>query len=246
MSKAPAVTRSSAAFVPPNSAVPSGGTDKAKGGQPLPKISPRRRPTKNLLRLAAALSVAVAALMSSGADADDATPSPSSSSTELRDANGNVVGFVAFDPADGGTRVTVWATLPAGSDGIHGFHIHANDNPANGEGCIADPAQPANTHFASADGHYNSSGATHGDHAGDMPALFFTEAGRGSISLLTDRFDTQEIKGKAVILHQGPDNYGNVPVGTAANQYTPNGEAATALTQATGNAGNRIACGVIK
>ncbi len=245
MPKAPALTRPSAASVPPNSAVPSGGTDKAKGGQPLSKSSPRRRPTTSLLRLTAALAVATAALMSSGAEADDATPS-SSSSTELRDANGNFVGFVVFAPADGGTRVTVWATLPAGSDGIHGFHIHANDNPANGEGCIADPAQPANTHFASADVHYNPSGATHGNHAGDMPALFFTEAGLGSISFLTDRFDTQEIKGKAVILHQGPDNYGNVPVGTATNQYTPNGDAATALTQATGNAGNRIACGVIK
>jgi Cu/Zn superoxide dismutase len=52
-----------------------------------------------------------------------------------------------------------------------------------------------------------------------------------------------------VILHAGPDNFGNIPVGTAPNQYTPNSTdpvtGATVLTANTGNAGNRIACGVI-
>ena len=58
----------------------------------------------------------------------------------------------------GSTLATVWASLPPGNGGIHGLHVHvhANDNPANGDGCIADLAQPANTHFLSADGHYNS------------------------------------------------------------------------------------------
>ena len=244
MSQDLSVIRPSAAFVPPSSAVALGGTDKAEGDHPPPGRSPRKRPTKNRLRLAAALALATAAPLTFGADATDAVPSLSF--TELRDANGNLVGIVEFALAGDSTRMTVWATLPAGNDGIHGLHIHANDNPANGVGCIADPAQPANTHFVSADGHYNPNGGTHGNHAGDMPALFFTAAGHGAMSFLTDRFDTQEIKGKAVILHQGSDNYGNVPVGTELNQYTPNGDAATTLTQNTGNAGNRIACGVIK
>jgi Cu/Zn superoxide dismutase len=47
-------------------------------------------------------------------------------------------------------------------------------------------------------------------------------------------------------LHQGPDNYGNVPVGTAPNQYTANSAEATTLTQNTGNAGARIGCAVIQ
>jgi Cu/Zn superoxide dismutase len=38
---------------------------------------------------------------------------------------------------------------------------------------------------------------------------------------------------------------GNVPLGTAANQYTPNSADATTATAKTGNAGDRIACGVI-
>jgi superoxide dismutase, Cu-Zn family len=166
----------------------------------------------------------------------------------LRDASGNSVGRVIFTSGGGSTLIAVSARLPAGAgvDGIHGFHVHANDNPANGDGCIADPAQPAATHFVSADGHYNPGGGTHGDHAGDMPALFFTEGGSAAMSFIHDRFDPAAIRGRAVILHQAPDNYGNIPVGTAANQYTPNGPEATALTQATGNAGARIACGVIQ
>jgi len=164
----------------------------------------------------------------------------------LRDASGNFVGRVVFTSSGASTLIAVTARLPAGTDGIHGFHVHANDNPANGDGCIADPAQPATTHFVSADGHYNPTGGTHGDHAGDMPALFFTESGSAAMTFLHDRFDAVAIRGRAVILHQAPDNYGNVPVGTAANQYTPNGPEATALTQATGNAGARIACGVIQ
>jgi superoxide dismutase, Cu-Zn family len=169
-------------------------------------------------------------------------------SAALRDASGNFVGRVVFTSGNTSTLIAVTARLPAGAgvDGIHGFHVHANDNPANGDGCIADPAQPATTHFVSADGHYNPGGGTHGDHAGDMPALFFTQTGNAAMSFFHDRFDSQAIRGRAVILHQAPDNYGNVPVGAAANQYTPNGPEATALTQATGNAGARIACGVIQ
>ena len=49
-----------------------------------------------------------------------------------------------------------------------------------------------------------------------------------------------------VILHANPDNFGNVPTGSADNQYTANSEAATTATANTGNAGNRVACGVIR
>jgi Cu-Zn family superoxide dismutase len=49
-----------------------------------------------------------------------------------------------------------------------------------------------------------------------------------------------------VIVHAGSDNYGNIPIGDAPDQYTPNSEAATEATAKTGNAGARIACGVIE
>jgi Cu-Zn family superoxide dismutase len=164
----------------------------------------------------------------------------------LRDANGGIAARVLFAKVGANPVVTVTAKLAASAeDSIHGFHVHANDNPANGDGCIADPAQPANTHFVSADGHFNPDGGIHGHHAGDMPALFITAAGDGAMSFLTDHFAPDDILGRAVILHAAPDNYANIPVGAAANQYTPNSADATTLTNNTGNAGNRIACGVI-
>ena len=166
-------------------------------------------------------------------------------STVLRDASGNFVATVLFTAVGGGTLVTVAARVPNGA-GVHGFHVHANDNPANGDGCIADPAQPANTHFVSADGHFNPGAATHGNHAGDMPPLFVAASGNTATSFITDRFTPSDVKGRAVILHALSDNLGNVPVGAAANQYTANAADATTLTANTGNAGNRIACGVIQ
>lgn len=202
------------------------------------------------LTISLGLALTVAACGSPEPGPDGSTHQDSSiahaSTALLKDANGNSVARLVFTRAREGTLVSVSAQLDAGMAGIHGLHVHANDNPANGDGCIADPAQPASTHFVSADGHYNPGGGTHGNHAGDMPALFVTESGSGRMSFVIDHFTPEEIKGKAVILHQSPDNYGNVPVGTAANQYTPNAPDATTLTQNTGNAGVRIACGVIQ
>jgi Cu-Zn family superoxide dismutase len=215
---------------------------------------------RNRLTHAATLAVvALAAALSGCAGEPDALGTESTAIAEgpkhhgkavasavLRDASGAYVGRVVFAAAHHRTTVFVTAELPSGMDGIHGFHVHANDNPANGDGCIADPAQLASTHFVSADGHYNPGGGAHGAHAGDMPALFFTEDGKAAMSFVTDRIAPAEIEGKAVVLHAAPDNYGNVPVGAAANQYTANSAEATAATAATGNAGARIACGVIR
>ena len=59
-----------------------------------------------------------------------------------------------------------------------------------------------------------------------------------------DKLTPAEVVGRAVVLHAGPDNFGNVPVGPATDQYTA-GPTALAKTQATGNAGDRFGCGVI-
>jgi len=49
-----------------------------------------------------------------------------------------------------------------------------------------------------------------------------------------------------VIVHALADNYNNVPRGSKPDQYTANSAAAITLTDDTGNAGDRIGCGVIK
>lgn len=173
-------------------------------------------------------------------NAQDAT------SAVLKDVDGESIGLITFTAVGDSTVVAVAAKLPPDKAGIHGFHIHANDDPSNGEGCIADPQMPATTHFASADGHLNPGHAGHGHHMGDMPALFFTKDGIASMRFVTDTFHIHDLIGAAVVLHAGADNYGNIPVGENPDQYSANSDAATDLTAKTGNGGARIACGVIQ
>jgi superoxide dismutase, Cu-Zn family len=154
----------------------------------------------------------------------------------LRNAAGNTVGQVSFTAVRGGVLVT--ADVSGLAPGFHGYHIHANDDPANGVGCVAPT-------FASADGHFAAAGTTHGAHAGDMPVLLAMANGTARATFVSDRFALSDLRGRAVIVHAGSNNYGNIPVGANPDQYMPNSPAATAATAATGNAGARVLCGVI-
>ena len=79
-----------------------------------------------------------------------------------------------------------------------------------------------------------------------MPSPLVLADGSARLKFTTDRLDPATLAGKAVILHAKPDNFGNVPVGDALNQYKPNDPAATDLTARTGNASDRVACGLIR
>jgi superoxide dismutase, Cu-Zn family len=125
---------------------------------------------------------------------------------------------------------------------FHGFHVHANDNPANGRGCVADPSDPSSTWFVSADGHLSASGQTHGEHSGDLPSPLVMADGTARLSFSTDRIKPEVLRGTAVILHDMPDNFGNVP----PTDYTANSPEAIERTAATGNAGDRVACGLLR
>lgn len=169
---------------------------------------------------------------------------------ELRTAAGESVGEVVFSPAPGesGTVVLARVDLPDSVPGksFHGFHVHSNDDPANGEGCVADAGAAPSTWFVSADGHFaGTPGATHGDHAGDMPAVYVDGNGRADTTFVTDTVRASDLRGKAVMLHVGGDNFGTVPTGAAPEQYAANSDTAVGLTSRTGNGGDRLACGVI-
>jgi superoxide dismutase, Cu-Zn family len=151
----------------------------------------------------------------------------------LLDVNGAKVGRVKFSSDDHHTYVTVRLSGAPGADAFHGFHIHANNDPANGEGCVAAGK------FASADGHF------HGQHTGDLPSVYVNADGSFEATYTLDKIKREELTGKAVVFHAGADNFGNVPVGADPDKYTANSQAATDLTNATGNAGARVACGVI-
>jgi superoxide dismutase, Cu-Zn family len=178
---------------------------------------------------------------------DDEPGDAERSGTDLRSAAGETLGRATFLATDSGaTLVTVTAHLPSELAGIHGMHVHANDVADNGEGCIADPNAPASEHFVSVDGHYNPDSESHGGHQGDLPALFVSHEGEAYLRFLTDQFAPEDLRGRALIVHASKDNYGNIPLGDADDQYTANSEAATELTAKTGNAGARVLCGVIE
>lgn len=165
----------------------------------------------------------------------------------LRSADGTRLGSVSFadDRDSEGTAVTVWLRRTAGVEAFHGLHIHANDTTANGDGCIADPAQPSSTWFLSADGHWKDDPAQlHGHHTGDLPSVFVNADGSVRLRVIVDKLTPSQVVGRAVVLHAGPDNFGNVPVGALPDQYTA-GPTALAKTQGTGNAGDRFGCGVV-
>jgi Cu-Zn family superoxide dismutase len=166
----------------------------------------------------------------------------------MRDANGQTLGVVKFKQQQG--YVVVTASVRGLSPGFHGFHVHANSDPANGFGCIADPAQPSSTWFVSADGHYRVGTETHGAHQGDMPILLLNGTGTGDSTartrFRTDRFAVADISGRAIIVHALADNFANIPLGANTDQYTANGQAAIDKTAATGNAGDRILCGLVQ
>ena len=164
----------------------------------------------------------------------------------LLDADGQVIGQASFlraaDHQVSGVIAIDFATFGAG---FHAIHLHANDDPANGEGCIADPDQPPEEHFLSADDHYNPDGVDHGEHAGDLPSVRILSDGRGFLSFVQD-IDLDALDGLALVLHADRDNFGHVPVGQAPDDYRPNSKKALELTRTAGHTGHRIACGVIR
>lgn len=150
----------------------------------------------------------------------------------VRDADGQVVGKVTLRRGGrSGTSVSVRAR--GLTPGFHGFHVHA----------IGTCTPP----FTSAGGHLNPTDADHGEHVGDMPSLLVQEDGTARLTFETDRFTVRDLfdsDGSAVIIHAGPDNFANIPsryVSSETGEPGPDED-----TLAAGDAGARVACGVVR
>jgi len=130
-------------------------------------------------------------------------------------------GEATFEEVDGKVRVVVFAQ-GLKPNAPHGFHIHEAGDCSSGDGM-------------STKGHFNPHAKPHGDpksaerHAGDLPSLNAGKDGRAMIDVTVDAISIGkgpgDIVGRGLIIHAQADDY---------------------KTQPTGNAGARIACGVIK
>lgn len=135
-------------------------------------------------------------------------------------SDSNVRGVVTFMEYEDG-RVAVRADLENVPPGLHGFHVHETGD------CSAPDA-------TSAGGHFNPWGNPHGGpeatthHVGDLGNVRAGANGVVSTTVWSSDLSVSagpaSVEGKAVILHADPDDL---------------------VSQPTGAAGGRIACGVI-
>jgi superoxide dismutase, Cu-Zn family len=129
-----------------------------------------------------------------------------------------VTGIVTFTASEGGIKVI--ADLQGLSPGKHGIHIHECGD------CSA-------TDGTSAGGHFNPLSKTHGApmdamrHEGDMGNIVADASGKAHLEYIDTMIALEgenSIIGRSVIIHKNEDDF---------------------KTQPTGNAGARVACGVI-
>ncbi|MFR5863801.1 MAG: superoxide dismutase family protein [Acutalibacteraceae bacterium] len=108
--------------------------------------------------------------------------------------------------------------LPSAQGACSGrfFAFHIHE----GSACRGSATDP----FSAAGSHFNPAGCPHPFHAGDLPPLLGCDGDALSV-FLTNRFRVDEVVGRTVIIHDQPDDF---------------------TTQPAGNAGSRIACGVIE
>lgn len=154
-------------------------------------------------------------------EAADATAGVQRAQAQLQSAAGkNVSGTVTFTRGPEG--VAVEGTLNGLEPGKHGFHVHET-----GDCSAAD--------FSSAGGHFNPANVQHGaptdevHHPGDMGNLEVGSDGTATVSitmpeLSMDEGDPAYVIGKAVVVHAKADDLKSQP---------------------SGDAGGRVACGVI-
>ncbi|WJX80191.1 cysteine desulfurase Selenocysteine lyase [Trifolium repens] len=136
----------------------------------------------------------------------------------------DVSGAISFSQ-EGNGPTTVTGNLSGLKPGLHGFHIHALGDTTNG--CL------------STGPHFNPNGKEHGApedetrRAGDLGNINVGDDGTVSFTITDYQIPLtgpNSIIGRAVVVHADPDDLG---------------KGGHELSKTTGNAGGRIACGII-
>ncbi|HYB34450.1 MAG TPA: superoxide dismutase family protein [Mycobacterium sp.] len=169
---------------------------------------------------------------------------PESLTTHLKAPDGTQVATAKFEFDNDYVTVTVQTTgLGQLSPGFHGLHIHkVGKCEPNSVAPTGGP--PGN--FLSAGGHYQAPGHTGVPESGDLTSLQVRKDGAALLVTTTDAFTKDDLLAgdkTAIVIHAGADNFANIP----PERYTQlNGTAGPdETTMSTGDAGKRVACGVI-
>jgi Cu-Zn family superoxide dismutase len=169
----------------------------------------------------ARLGTVIAAVAVTSACASLGGTAPKAQAQLQSKSGSNATGTLSLQQKGDGVLVTgeVRGLAPGST---HGFHVHEKGD------CSAPDASSAGPHF-------NPTGSPHGQmgsgahHGGDMPNIVADERGVALVKVLipgaTLAAGPSSITGRAVVVHRDPDDYS---------------------TQPAGNAGPRIACGVIE
>ena len=137
---------------------------------------------------------------------------------------GEKIGTVTFADSDQGLVIT--PDLHQLAPGAHGFHIHQKPS------CDVATKDGKLTAAGAAGGHYDPAAkgkhaGPHGmGHRGDLPVLMVNDDGNASQQMLAPRLKLADVEGRAIMIHEGGDNYSDAP-------------------KPLGGGGGRIACGVI-
>ena len=122
-----------------------------------------------------------------------------------------------------GTPTLIKGTITGLKPGLHGFHIHEFGDMS--DGC------------KSMGGHYNPDNVNHGDldegHVGDLGNITADESGKADFSIQAKRVDLigdRSVVGRGIVVHEDEDDLG---------------KGGDEESLKTGNAGDRLACGVI-
>jgi Cu-Zn family superoxide dismutase len=171
----------------------------------------------------AALSAAAFALSAGPAHAQQGMSKNGTLVVPIHTSSGEDAGTASFKEAKDGKQLTITVTLKNIPFGEHAVHIH--ENPV----CDAPD-------FKGAGGHFNPDGKQHGmdnpmgHHNGDLPKnISVGENHMGEITFKVDYLTLaagapNSVLGRSIMVHEKADDM---------------------KTDPTGNAGNRIACGVI-
>jgi Cu-Zn family superoxide dismutase len=163
---------------------------------------------------------------------------------DLKTPDGTTVATASFAFSGNYATLTVKTVAPGLlAPGFHGLHVHSVGK------CEANSVAPtggAPGDFNSAGGHFQKAGHTTHPASGDLTSLQVREDGTAMLVTTTDAFTAADLLGgakTAIIIHEKADNFANIPPERyqQINGTPPPDE----TTMSTGDAGKRVACGVI-